>query len=164
MAAEQPAPRRNRRRRPRRSGSSENTENTTSEPKPPGDKAIPVDECKFAQFGLGDDLLKGIAACGYRDPSPIQERTIPPALEGRDFIGQARTGTGKTAAFLIPALQRLSDLPGPRVLVVVPTRELAMQVAAEAKSLTQYLGVGTSAIYGGAPMPKQIAEKILADH
>ena len=158
MAAEQPAPRRTHRRRPRRKGPSEQTENTTSEPKPPGDNAIPVDECTFAKFGLGDDLLKGIAACGYREPSPIQERAIPPALEGRDFIGQARTGTGKTAAFLIPALERLSELPGPRVLVVVPTRELAMQVAGEAKRLCHYLNVGTSAIYGGAPMPKQVAE------
>ncbi|MED5329859.1 MAG: DEAD/DEAH box helicase [Planctomycetota bacterium] len=119
-------------------------------------KGINISECAFSQFNLRDDLLSGIARAGYRDPSPIQAKGIPPALEGRDIIGQARTGTGKTAAFAVPALQNLTDRKGPRVLVVVPTRELAMQVARETARLGHHMGLKVAAIYGGAPMDKQL--------
>ncbi len=119
-------------------------------------QTVPLDECAFAEFELREDLLKGIAGSGYRTPSEIQARTLPHALEGRDVVGQARTGTGKTAAFLVPSLQLLSDKPGPRVLVVVPTRELAMQVNAEAERLGKHMGLSALAIYGGDPMKRQL--------
>ncbi|MHC4846812.1 MAG: DEAD/DEAH box helicase, partial [Planctomycetota bacterium] len=116
------------------------------------------EECAFAEFDLHVDLVRGIAAAGYKTPSPIQARTLPFALEGRDIIGQARTGTGKTAAFLVPAMQMLSDKPGPRVVVVVPTRELALQVAREAKQLGRFMAVKSTAIYGGDSMARQVAD------
>ncbi len=119
---------------------------------------IPVEDCAFAEFGLKEDLVRGLARAGYHTPSPIQARSMPYALEERDVIGQARTGTGKTAAFLVPALQMLTDKPGPRVLVVVPTRELAMQVAREGKKLGHFLGVKCLAVYGGDPMKGQLDE------
>ncbi|MGQ0552756.1 MAG: DEAD/DEAH box helicase [Planctomycetota bacterium] len=122
------------------------------------DKGIPVEECAFAEFDLHPELVRGLAACGYRTPSPIQARTLPYALEGRDIIGQARTGTGKTAAFLVPALQTLSQRPGPRVAVVVPTRELAMQVANESKRIGQFMGIKSTAIYGGDSMARQVTD------
>ncbi|MCB9896785.1 MAG: DEAD/DEAH box helicase [Planctomycetes bacterium] len=118
--------------------------------------AIPVSECAFAEFELKDELVQAIADSGYRTPSPIQARTLPFALEGRDVIGQARTGTGKTAAYLVPSLQRLTDGAPPRVLVVVPTRELAMQVTEEARRLGKHLGVRSLAVYGGDSMKRQL--------
>lgn len=120
--------------------------------------SIPIEECLFSEFDLRDDLLAAIARAGYREPSPIQAKSIPVALEGNDVIGKARTGTGKTCAFLVPALQRMSDDPGPRVLVVVPTRELALQVVREAKKLTHGSDVKVAAIYGGAPIETQRKE------
>jgi ATP-dependent RNA helicase DeaD len=128
---------------------------------------IPVEDCAFAEFNLKEDLVRGLARAGYHTPSPIQARSLPHALEERDVIGQARTGTGKTAAFMVPALQMLSDKPGPRVLIVVPTRELAMQVAGEGQRLGHFMNVRCLAIYGGDPMKGQLDElkkdpKILA--
>jgi ATP-dependent RNA helicase DeaD len=117
-----------------------------------------MEECAFAEFDLHVDLVRALAAAGYRTPSPIQARTLPWALEGRDIIGQARTGTGKTAAFLVPALQMLTEKPGPRVLAVVPTRELALQVAREAKALGRFMDVKATAIYGGDSMARQLAD------
>ncbi|HEX5009504.1 MAG TPA: DEAD/DEAH box helicase [Planctomycetota bacterium] len=129
------------------------------EPEAPDESlAIPLEECAFAEYGLKPDLLAAIAACGYRTPSEIQAKTLPYALEGRDVIGQAKTGTGKTAAFLVPLLQNLSDRPGPRVVVVVPTRELSVQVAREAQRLGRLLGVRATAIYGGDSMKRQLTE------
>ncbi len=118
--------------------------------------AVPVEECAFRHFDLKPELLQGIARAGYRDPSPIQAQAIPIALEGKDVIGQARTGTGKTAAFMVPALQAMTDRPGARICVVVPTRELAMQVAREGARLGHKMHVKVAAIYGGAPMQKQL--------
>jgi len=119
---------------------------------------IPIEDCAFAEFNLKLELVRGLARAGYHTPSPIQARTLPYALEERDVIGQARTGTGKTAAFMIPALQMLSDKPGPRVLVVVPTRELAMQVAGEGQRLGHFMSVRCLAVYGGDPMKGQLDE------
>ncbi len=121
-------------------------------------KAIPIAECAFGEYELKPELVQALASCGYRTPSEIQARTLPFALEGRDIIGQAKTGTGKTAAFLVPLLQNLSDRPGPRVVVVVPTRELSVQVAKEAQRLGRFLGVRATAIYGGDSMKRQLAE------
>ena len=86
----------------------------------------------FPSLGLDARLVKALAALGYEEPTPIQRQAIPPLLEGRDLIGQAATGTGKTAAFALPLLQRLAALKRPArpsALILVPTRELAMQVS-----------------------------------
>lgn len=88
----------------------------------------------FKDFNLDEKILSTLTEIGYEKPTPIQEQTIPKVLEGLDLIASAQTGTGKTAAFMLPALQILTNNAstrenGPRVLVLVPTRELAMQVA-----------------------------------
>src|SRR5690349_2312730 len=85
----------------------------------------------FAALGLEASLLTTLDALGYEEPTPIQREAIPPLLEGRDLLGQAATGTGKTAAFALPLLQRIAHGPRnrPTALVLVPTRELAVQVS-----------------------------------
>src|SRR5205823_4700535 len=87
----------------------------------------------FESLGLDAPLIAALSALGYEEPTPIQREAIPPLLQGRDVLGQAATGTGKTAAFALPLLQRIgastSATPSVRALVLVPTRELAMQVA-----------------------------------
>ncbi|MHC9085314.1 DEAD/DEAH box helicase [Luteimonas sp. RIT-PG2_3] len=112
----------------------------------------------FADFGLPDTLLQALRAVGYESPSPIQAATIPPLLEGRDVLGQAQTGTGKTAAFALPALAQI-DLSGkkPQVLVLAPTRELAIQVAeAFQKYATGMHGFHVLPIYGGQGYAPQL--------
>jgi ATP-dependent RNA helicase DeaD len=112
----------------------------------------------FAAFGLRRELLEGLAAIGFEEPSPIQKAAIPELMLGRDLVGQAQTGTGKTAAFGLPLLERLD--PGqrtPQVLVLTPTRELAMQVAEAFNSYaTRMKGVRVLPIYGGADFRDQI--------
>ncbi len=106
---------------------------------------------KFAQLGLTDQLVASIDEAGYTTPTPIQSKTIPLILAGKDVLGQAQTGTGKTAAFALPLLDRV-DLHNKRtqVLVLVPTRELAIQVAESFESYAKYLkGLRVAAIYGG---------------
>src|ERR1700721_2614931 len=105
----------------------------------------------FADLGLSEVVLKGLADVGYESPSPIQAATIPVLLSGADILGQAQTGTGKTAAFALPALTRI-DLSKhePQVLVLVPTRELALQVAeAFLKYAAHLKGFHVLPIYGG---------------
>ncbi len=114
----------------------------------------------FAGFGLVRELLEGLDALGFREPSPIQKAAIPELLLGRDLVGQAQTGTGKTAAFGLPLLERL-DLGQrtPQVLVLTPTRELALQVAEAITSYaTRLRGVKVLAIYGGADFRDQIQQ------
>src|SRR5579885_1261090 len=91
----------------------------------------------FHELSLSPLLLQALARAGYREPTPIQASFIPEALTGRDVIGQAQTGTGKTAAYLLPFLNswRQDDPPGPQALILAPTRELVVQVAAEAAKL-----------------------------
>ncbi len=113
-------------------------------------------DIRFADLGLAPDLLKAVEKLGYETPSAIQAGAIPPLLEGRDMIGQAQTGTGKTAAFAIPLLQRL-DLTRRDVqaIVLTPTRELAMQVAAAVRAYGKYVGkhgVRVLPVYGGQPI------------
>ena len=154
-------PNRKRRRRRRTSRPSEQPAKQSEEPEQAEAEeivGIPVEDCAFAEFNLKPELVRGLARAGYHTPSPIQARSLPYALEGRDVIGQARTGTGKTAAFMVPSLQMLSEKSGPRVLVVVPTRELAMQVAGEGQRLGQFMDVRCLAIYGGDPMKNQLDE------
>lgn len=115
---------------------------------------------------IGDvRLIKALEALGFTIPTPIQQQAIPHVLSGNDVRGAAQTGSGKTAAFLLPILQRLASTPyagTPRALILVPTRELAMQVDAEAKKLCQYLPLKTVCLYGGVPYPaqnRQLAKK-----
>jgi ATP-dependent RNA helicase DeaD len=114
----------------------------------------------FGALGLSPTLLETLAALGYEEPTPVQRAAMPALLEGKDVLGQAATGTGKTAAFALPILQRLT--PGharqfeAQALVLVPTRELATQVAEAVQKYGQKLGVRVTAIYGGAEMGPQL--------
>jgi len=129
-------------------------ESTPADTKPADDKASQG----FARFGFGPELLKALEAIGYQEPSPIQKAAIPELLLGRDLVGQAQTGTGKTAAFALPMLAALDPAERkPQVLVLAPTRELALQVADAFNSYATHLsGVRTLAIYGGADFRDQI--------
>lgn len=114
----------------------------------------------FAALGLSPELVAAVSSLGYEEPTAIQREAIPPLLEGRDVLGQAATGTGKTAAFALPLLQRIG-LPGeekPRVrgLILVPTRELAMQVAEAVHKYGRKLGTRVLPIYGGQSMQQQL--------
>ncbi|GAB6061392.1 DEAD/DEAH box helicase [Deferrisoma palaeochoriense] len=113
----------------------------------------------FSSFGLSSPVAKGVAACGFVSPTPIQRRAIPPALEGRDVLGLAQTGTGKTAAFALPILERLSRGPRGRVraLVIAPTRELAEQIHDAFRSLGRGTGLRCATVYGGVGMAPQVA-------
>jgi len=117
---------------------------------------------KFDSLGLAATIVKAVAALGYEEPTPIQAEAIPVLAAGRDLIGQAGTGTGKTAAFALPLLHRLLDSAapkgagGPRGLILVPTRELAMQVAEAVHKYSKGTSLRVVPVYGGAPMDQQI--------
>jgi superfamily II DNA/RNA helicase len=120
----------------------------------------------FSKLGLSDSMLRVVEAAGYSEPTPIQQQTLPLILEGMDLIAQAETGTGKTAAFALPILQRLSAIESrptacaPRVLVLTPTRELAQQVAesfsAFAAAMPQEIGI--TVVIGGADIEAQVKQ------
>jgi len=112
----------------------------------------------FERFPLDARLHDGIHAAGYITPTPIQEQAIPPILEGRDLIGIAQTGTGKTAAFMLPILQRLSTTPGRgvRALILAPTRELAEQIHQAARQYGKRTGLRSLTIYGGVGKKPQV--------
>ena len=115
---------------------------------------------QFAEFPLAGPILQAIADVGYESPSPIQAQTLPPLLAGRDLVGQAQTGTGKTAAFSLPLLSNL-DLSRrePQVLVLAPTRELAIQVADAMQSYGRHLsGFKITTLYGGQSIGQQIRD------
>ncbi len=117
----------------------------------------------FASLGLSPQVVKGVRAAGYVVPTPIQKKAIPLILEGRDLIGAAQTGTGKTAAFVLPILTRL--LGGPRrlrALVLTPTRELAAQVETNARDYARFTDLSVGVVYGGVPIPPQ--ERLLKQH
>jgi ATP-dependent RNA helicase DeaD len=118
-----------------------------------------VDTTTFADLALRDELVQALASLGYEEPTPIQREAIPPLLAGRDLLGQAATGTGKTAAFALPLLQRLEDGDrgrAPSALVLVPTRELAMQVSQAVHRYGRDLGARVLPIYGGQPIGRQL--------
>jgi ATP-dependent RNA helicase DeaD len=119
-----------------------------------------VSPATFSSLGLQRVLADGVAALGYEEPTPVQREAIPLLLKGRDLLGQAGTGTGKTAAFALPMLQRIGEgHPGPRRtcgLVLVPTRELAMQVSEAVHKYAKGVGLTVLPVYGGAPMHQQI--------
>ena len=112
----------------------------------------------FAALGLNPSVLAAVIAAGYEEPSPIQAQAIPLILEGHDMIGQAQTGTGKTAAFALPILSKIDTAKRePQALILAPTRELALQVATAFETYaTQMPGLGVVAVYGGAPMGPQL--------
>ena len=113
----------------------------------------------FNDLPLSKDVLRGIKALGFEKPSPIQAQSILPLLEGRDVIGQAQTGTGKTAAFGIPMVESI-DLSDNRVqgLVMAPTRELAIQIAEHISRISRYTGIKVCPIYGGEKINHQIRQ------
>jgi superfamily II DNA/RNA helicase len=116
----------------------------------------------FDSLNLGAPLMRAIDACGFREPTEIQRQAIPVLLEGHDLMASAQTGTGKTAAFVLPALQRLMDSRpragghGPRVLVLAPTRELAGQVQANIREMGRFSRPVAESVVGGVPYPPQM--------
>jgi ATP-dependent RNA helicase DeaD len=119
------------------------------------------DATGFASLGLADSLVSAVTALGYEEPTPIQREAIPVLLSGSDMLGQAATGTGKTAAFALPLLDRLlkdakTNRGKARALVLVPTRELAMQVAEALHKYAKGSNLNVVPVYGGAPMDHQI--------
>nr|WP_237773939.1 DEAD/DEAH box helicase [Actinosynnema sp. ALI-1.44] len=117
------------------------------------------DTASFGDLALRPELLAALSSLGYEEPTPIQREAIPPLLQGKDLLGQAATGTGKTAAFALPVLQTLSEErlgKDPAALVLVPTRELAVQVSQAFHRYGRDLGVTVLPIYGGAPIGRQL--------
>ncbi|RVU03527.1 DEAD/DEAH box helicase [Novosphingobium umbonatum] len=115
----------------------------------------------FSDLGLAEPLLRALEAKGYNDPTPIQQKSIPALIEGRDLLGLAQTGTGKTAAFSLPSLHRLITNPQPRksascrMLVLSPTRELAAQIAENMRGYAKFVNMSIQCIFGGVPAGKQ---------
>jgi ATP-dependent RNA helicase RhlE len=113
----------------------------------------------FTALGLSEKILEGVKAMGYIDPTPIQLRAIPLILSGRDVIGSAQTGTGKTAAFALPILSKLAQhAPGPRMLILEPTRELAAQVETAIRDYSRFTNLRTTVVYGGVGYGRQTDE------
>ncbi|MEY4279183.1 MAG: hypothetical protein RL377_1187 [Bacteroidota bacterium] len=118
---------------------------------------------KFIDLGLDDRILEGIDAMGYENATPVQQQVMVPILEGKDIIAAAQTGTGKTAAFLLPLLHRLLTMPHTagdiNAMVIVPTRELAIQIAESIEGLSYFTDVSSIAVYGGGDGNSFTAEK-----
>lgn len=117
---------------------------------------VPVN--KFEDFQVNELIRQNLAAKGYVDPTPIQDQSIPLILDGKDIIGIANTGTGKTAAFAVPLLHKLMEEPGSRALIVAPTRELAQQIEQECKEIAKKSGLWGTLIIGGASMHNQFRD------
>lgn len=115
-------------------------------------------EHQFSDFAISEQLKRMIAKRGFVSPMPIQDKAIPFALSGRDVIGLANTGTGKTAAFLIPIIDKILKNPTEKSLIVVPTRELAIQIEEEFFAFTKGLGIYAVVVVGGANIGRQISE------
>ena len=126
-------------------------------------RAIETDVVKkstfsFSDLKIDDCLKRAILERGFKNPTPIQEKAIPLVLKGRDIIGLANTGTGKTATFLIPMINKILNNPQERVLIVVPVRELAIQIQEEIKGLTKKIQIFSTVAVGGANIQRQIHE------
>ena len=128
--------------------SNENTEQTIAE-------ALPTEET-FEQFGLKKDIMRAIGYAGFKVPSPIQQQAIPLVMAGRDMVAQAQTGTGKTAAFGLPTLNKIDPNGGVQALIITPTRELANQVSDELYKYGKQAGLRTVTVYGGSSYGRQI--------
>src|SRR5574342_320236 len=109
----------------------------------------------FSKLGLSPKVVDGVRAAGYTEPTPIQLRAIPLILQGRDCIGAAQTGTGKTAAFALPILSRLGEHGALRALVLEPTRELAAQVETAIRDYGRFTNLRTTVVFGGTGYGKQ---------
>jgi ATP-dependent RNA helicase DeaD len=119
----------------------------------------------FAELGLSEQTLHALRDVGYESPSPIQEQAIPPLLEGRDVIGQAQTGTGKTAAFGLPIAEYIDpEIEEVQALVLTPTRELCIQVTQALRTYGAHSGVDVVAVFGGAPIRTQQAQLRAGGH
>jgi superfamily II DNA/RNA helicase len=117
---------------------------------------------RFDELGLNSEICEAIGYMGFKEATPIQERAIPIILKGGDLIGCAQTGTGKTAAFLLPAIQKIASLPnrkGTQALIVAPTRELAIQIEQQVQALAYFAGVSSFAVYGGGGADDWIDQK-----
>ena len=112
----------------------------------------------FQDFNFKDSLQNAINEAGFKEPSPIQSDAIPIVMAGKDMVGQAHTGTGKTAAFGLPILNMMKDKKGVQALVIVPTRELAMQVADELYRFGKFLNINTATVYGGQAYSRQLKQ------
>jgi len=112
---------------------------------------------KFSDFEFSDSINKGIKEAGFQVPSPIQSKTIPIIMQGKDIIAQAHTGTGKTAAFGLPSMDRLAGTRGVGMLIITPTRELATQLGDELYRLGRHAGIQTVTVYGGNSYGRQIS-------
>ena len=112
----------------------------------------------FAEFKTHQVIKDNLTAKGYEIPSPIQDQTIPLGLEGRDVIGIANTGTGKTAAFAVPVLDKLINNPHSKALIIAPTRELAQQIEDEMRSIGKNSGMSGVLLIGGTPMGPQLRD------
>ncbi|MGA1940054.1 DEAD/DEAH box helicase [Arcobacter sp. YIC-310] len=110
----------------------------------------------FNEFNFKEDLQKAIDNAGFQEPSPIQEKAIPVVLSGKDIVGQAQTGTGKTAAFGLPILNMMKCDGSVEAVIIVPTRELAMQVSDEIFRFGKFLGINTATVYGGQSYSRQL--------
>ena len=117
---------------------------------------MPTPSKTFAELGVEPDITDALAEQGITSAFPIQALTLPLALQGADIIGQARTGTGKTFGFGLPLLQRIDTAAGLQALVIVPTRELCMQVADDLAMAGRRKGVKVVAVYGGVSMDDQV--------
>ena len=122
-----------------------------------------IPQHNFSDFAISDELKKNILAKGYNNPTPIQDEAIEPILLGKDVIGLANTGTGKTAAFLIPLINKVLLDRSQKVLIIVPTRELAVQIQDECRAFTRNMNVYSVLCIGGASLYKQ-AHALRAEH
>jgi superfamily II DNA/RNA helicase len=117
-----------------------------------------IPEHKFADFIIEENLKAGIIGKGYTTPTPIQDKSIPHILKGQDIVGIANTGTGKTAAFLIPLIDKVLKNRKNKILIVVPTRELAIQIQNELIGFTKGMKIFSVCCVGGAYIGKQLSE------
>src|ERR1043166_3107524 len=117
----------------------------------------------FESLNINKPLLRALTDLGFKAPTPIQEKAVPVVMSGKDVVAIAQTGTGKTFAYLLPLLRQLtySEQKQPRILIVVPTRELVVQVVEETKKLGTYMNLRVGGIYGGANISTQKQPRIL---
>ncbi|HOG94510.1 MAG TPA: DEAD/DEAH box helicase, partial [Opitutaceae bacterium] len=139
--------------RPAHSAEPRQRREPTPAPPPPD---VPKMDTAFSKLGLADALAYAVEQKGYTEPTPIQAQAIPIVLTGRDVMGSAQTGTGKTAAFALPVLQRLGNHGRLRCLVLEPTRELALQVEEAFRDYSKFTNQRVAVVYGGVGYGKQI--------